>query len=72
MNKNLLKSKMDLFGDTGDSLSAYLGINRSTFSAKINETAGREFTQGEITMIKERYHLSADDINAIFFTQKVS
>lgn len=72
MNKKLLKSKMDLFGDTGDSLSEYLGINRSTFSAKINETAGREFTQGEITMIKERYNLSADDINEIFFTQIVS
>lgn len=67
MNKKLLKSKMDLFGDTGDSLASYLGINRSTFSAKLNETAGREFTQGEISMIKERYQLTPDDINAIFF-----
>ena len=35
-------------GDTGTTLSQYLGMARSTFSAKINETKGAEFTQGEI------------------------
>ena len=72
MNKNRLESVMKLHGDTGTSLSAYLGIARSTFSAKLNETNGAEFTQGEITSIKEKYNLAADEIVEIFFGQKVS
>ena len=38
MNKAKLESLMKLNGDTGITLSAYLGISRTTFSAKINET----------------------------------
>lgn len=70
MDKALLESKMKLYGDTGGSLADYLGISRSTLSAKINEKA--EFTQREITMIKTRYELSADEVDGIFFTVKVS
>lgn len=70
MNKAELESVMKLYGDTGISLSAYLGIARTTFSAKINETNGAEFTQSEIMMIKEKYNLSADDVDRIFFTIK--
>lgn len=72
MNKLKLESVMKLYGDTGTVLAEYLGIARSTFSAKINETNGAEFTQSEISMIKERYSLSAEDVIAIFFTPKVS
>lgn len=72
MNKLKLESIMKLNGDTGTSLAEYLGIARSTFSAKINETNGAEFTQSEISMIKERYSLSAEDVVSIFFTPKVS
>lgn len=67
MNKLMLESIMKLHGDTGTSLASYLGIARSTFSAKINETNGSEFTQGEISKIKEKYSLSAEDIESIFF-----
>lgn len=67
MNKNELEAVMKRHGDTGTTLSNYLGIARSTFSAKINETKGAEFTQGEIAMIKQRYSLDADSIVAIFF-----
>lgn len=70
MNKALLESKMKLYGDTGGSLADYLGISRSTLSAKINEKA--EFTQKEISLIKTRYELSADEVDGIFFTQIVS
>lgn len=63
---------MKLHGDTGTSLSAFLGIARSTFSAKINETNGAEFTQGEIASIKERYKLNAEEVVEIFFDDKVS
>ena len=31
-----------------------------------------EFTQGEIRMMKERYNLTAQDVDAIFFDSKVS
>lgn len=70
MNKALLESKMKLYGDTGGSLSDYLGISRSTLSAKINEKA--EFTQREISQIKTRYELTADEVDGIFFTLAVS
>lgn len=72
LNKNKLESVMKLNGDTGKTLSAYLGIARSTFSAKLNETNGSEFTQGEISAIKEKYNLTADDVVGIFFAKKVS
>ena len=36
------------------------------FSAKINETGGAEFNQGEISKIKQRYNLTADEIDSIF------
>lgn len=63
---------MKLYGDTGTSLSIFLGIARSTFSAKLNETNGAEFTQSEITNIKNRYELDPDEIAEIFFDKKVS
>lgn len=67
MNKAKLESVMKLFGDTGTSLAEHLGMARSTFSAKINETNGAEFTQGEMAAIKAKYGLSADDVDSIFF-----
>lgn len=72
MDKLRLESVMRLHGDTGETLSDYLGIARSTFSAKKNETNGAEFTQGEIAKIKTRYNLQADEIDLIFFAEKVS
>lgn len=72
MNKLKLESVMKLHGDTGTSLASYMGIARSTFSAKINETNGSEFTQGEIAMIKAKYLLSASEIDEIFFDSNVS
>lgn len=70
MDKALLESKMKLFGDTGGSLAEYLGITRSTFSSKINGKS--DFTQKEITLIKQRYDLSADEVDGIFFAVQVS
>lgn len=72
MNKNLLESVMRLHGDTGTTLAKYLGIARCTFSAKLNETNGAEFTQGEITKIKSKYSLTPEEVDAIFFKKKVS
>lgn len=72
MNKNELEAMMKRNGDTGGTLASYLGIARSTFSAKINEKDGAEFTQGEIYKIKAKYSLTPDEVDAIFFGQKVS
>lgn len=72
LNKLKLESVMRLHGDTGTSLAKYIGISRTTFSAKINETNGAEFTQGEISIIKDKYSLNADDLVSIFFDQKLS
>ena len=72
MDTNKLKSKMAFYGDTGKELANYLQISRSTLSSKINETNGSEFTQSEILKIKEKYHLSSNEIDEIFFNPKVS
>ncbi len=71
MNPKLLKSFMALNGDTIRDLADYLGISPQSVSYKINEkvinTDKIEFKQGEIAKIKERYNLSADQVEAIFF-----
>ena len=72
MNKLRLESLMKLHNDTGGSLAEYLGIARATFSAKINETNGAEFTQGEIAAIKKKYSMTAEEVDAIFFDINMS
>lgn len=67
MNKNMFKSKMKLFGDTNASLAAAISISAQRLSAKVNETGGAEFTQGEIDKIRIRYDLTPDEVNNIFF-----
>jgi len=68
MNKNMFKSKMKLFGDTNATLAKAINISPQRLSAKINETGGAEFVQGEIEKIKDRYNLTPDEVNDIFFT----
>lgn len=67
MDKKLLESKMKLHGDTNASLAKYIGISPQSFSAKKNETHGAEFTSGEIAKIKEKYSLTATEVDSIFF-----
>lgn len=67
MNKPLLESKMKLKGDRQEDLANYLDISLSRLNAKINETGGAEFNQGEITQIKLRYDLTPDEVDQIFF-----
>lgn len=66
MNGALLKSIMVLHGDTIRSLAEFLNITPQSVSDKINERK-TEFRQGEIAQIKDRYNLSAEQIEAIFF-----
>ena len=66
MNKNALRSIMALHGDTNRDLAQVLGKTEQSVSAKMNEK-GSEFTQGEIVKIKDRYNLTAEQIEFIFF-----
>lgn len=70
MNKNLFVSKMKLFGDTQNDLCKALGIAPSTLNFKINETNGAQFNAREITIIKNRYNLTAEEVDQIFFSKK--
>ena len=72
MNKNMLISKMKLFGDNQADLAEALGLSLSRTNAKINETDGAEFTKSELDIMKVRYHLTADEMDLIFFNAKVS
>ena len=67
MNGSLLKSIMVLNGDTIRDLAEYLNRTPQSISDKINER-GTEFKQGEIALIRNRYNLNADQVEAIFFS----
>ena len=62
---------MVLHGDTNSSLAELLGISLQSVSNKLNEN-GSEFKQGEIAKIKDRYNLTAEQVNDIFFKHFVS
>lgn len=66
LNKNLLVSKMKLYGDTQESLAFYLGLSTQRLNAKINSTNGAEFTQSEMVKIRERYNLTDEEFVLIF------
>ena len=72
MNKNMFVSKMKLFGDTQEVLAKALGISLSRLNAKINETDGAEFKQNEIRFFRNRWCLTPEEVDQIFFAQKVS
>jgi DNA-binding XRE family transcriptional regulator len=67
MNKNELRAVMITHGDTYETLADALGIYASTLSNKINTKNGIGFNQPEIIAIKNRYNLTADQIDHIFF-----
>ena len=72
MNKKELLSEMILHDDTRTDLAEALGMSIGTLNAKINETNDRCFNQQEIAFIKDRYGLTAEKVDRIFFTSKVS
>lgn len=72
MNKQKLRSIIVYNDDTQTKLANYLGMANQTFSKKINEKDGAEFSQTEIKLIKEKYQLSAEEVDDIFFSQYVS
>lgn len=67
MNKELLKSIMILNKDTQKDLADYLGMTQGTLSFKM--TGRNDFTRSEIKMIIDRYNLTPEQVNQIFFNQ---
>ena len=67
MNKAKYRSKMALFSDTNESVANFLGITPQRNSAKVNGTHGAEYTQSEIAKLKERWKLTAREVDDIFF-----
>ena len=65
MNSDLLKGKIRENGDTQEKLAVAIGISNSNLSDKINGKSS--FRQNEILLIKERYSLTAQDVDRIFF-----
>lgn len=61
-----LKAAMEECNDNMTSLAEYLEITYQTLSKKIN--GHTDFTQTEIKKIKERYKLSALELDIIFFS----
>lgn len=66
MNKAMLKSVMILHGDTIADLAEYLNISVQSVINKMGDKRS-EFKQSEITKIKERYDLTAEQLESIFF-----
>lgn len=67
MNKYKLRAVLAENGDNYEKLAGYLGISTSTLSDKINERNSIGFTQPEMQQIKDRYHLTPEQIDYIFF-----
>ena len=72
MNKNKLRAVMVENNDTCETLAEFLGISIGAFSRKLNERSNAGFTQPEIIKMKERYGLTAYQIDSIFFETQVS
>ena len=65
MNSQLLKAKIMEHGDTQEALAKAIGISLSNLNDKLNGKAS--FRQNEIAAIKQRYHLTAEEVDLIFF-----
>ena len=72
MNKRELESVMKRYGDTQETLAEALGLSRTRLNCKMNERYNATFNQPEIKRIKQRYNLSAKEVENIFFTENVS
>ena len=70
MNCNLLKATIVKNGDTQEKLAKDMGLPTSALNMRINGKI--EFRRNEINYIKQRYNLSSDEVDSIFFAEIVS
>lgn len=65
MNKNYFKSIMVLNGDTQKTIADALGISAQTVGDKVNNIS--DFKQSEIKVLIDRWKLTPEKVNEIFF-----
>lgn len=70
MNERLLKAKIVEHGDTQAILASAIGISASNLNDKINGKVS--FRQDDIVAIRNRYGLSAQEVDLIFFAPQLS
>ena len=70
MNSNLLKATIIKNGDTQEKLAKDMGLQTSALNMRINGKI--EFRRNEIIFIKQRYNLSSNEVDSIFFDEIVS
>lgn len=63
-----LREQIDRHNDKLESLASYLNITYQTLSKKMNEHV--DFTRSEIMKIKQRYNLTAEQVDQIFFSEQ--
>ena len=66
LNSSKLKAKIVENDDTQAQLAAAIGISPSNLNDKINGKVS--FRQDEIAAIRNRYHLTAVEVDSIFFS----
>lgn len=65
MNKNAFKSLIILKGDTQKDVADALGVTEQTIGDKLNGVS--DFKQTEIKTLIDRYDLTPEQVNDIFF-----
>ena len=68
MDTAKLKAQMVLHNETQEVLANALGVTTPRVSLKINGKQGAQFTQSEIAIIKNRYNLTPEEVDQIFFS----
>ena len=72
MNKPLFRKKLKEKKMKQGEVAKSVGITEQSFSNKLNERYGREFTLGEVMKIKTLLNLTKDELILIFFDDFVS
>lgn len=70
LNKNLFRAKCAEKGVTLEQVARIIGVNQATLYRKLNGKS--EFTRNEIQLFKSALNLSGDDMQNIFFAEKLA
>jgi len=67
LNKVEFEYEMRKYGDSQTTLANAMGLSRTRLNCKINERYGASFTQPELKFLMDRYSLSTERLEQIFF-----